>query len=598
MQSYLHMGKTVSDLIVERLHAWGVRTIYGYPGDGINGVLGALEKAGTIQFLQVRHEESAAFMAGAHAKWTGEVGVCMATSGPGAIHLLNGLYDASMDHQPVVAIVGQSARTAMGSDYQQEVDLHSLFKDVAHQYVHECVHPAQARHLIDRAMRIAFAERTVTCVILPNDIQELDAVDPPPHKHNTTLSGVGFHRGVIVPHDYDLNAAADIINAGEKVAILVGAGALDATEEVLQLADRTGGGIAKALLGKAVVPDDLPFVTGSMGLLGTKPSDNMIKKCDTLVMIGTTFPYVEFLPKEGAVKAVQIDIAPKNLALRYPADVALHGDARATLRAMLPYIEKKRDREWRGTIEGWVSDWWKVLKERAMADADPVNPQRVFWELSPRLPDRCILTADSGSVASWWARDLVIRPGIMASLSGNLATMGPAVPYAIAAKVAYPDRCVVASIGDGAMQMLGNNELVTISSRYQQWADPRLVIVVLNNGDLNMVTWEQRVMAGMPKFEVSQDLPKFPYARYAQMLGLGGIEVDQPDALGAAFDQAFAMDRPVIVEVHTDPEVPPLPPHISWDEGNKLMASLIHGDPDRWRMIKQIAKQMWATVSA
>ena len=598
MQSDPTMGKTVSDLIVERLHAWGVRTIYGYPGDGINGVLAALEKAKSIEFVQVRHEESAAFMAGAHAKWTGEVGVCMATSGPGAIHLLNGLYDASMDHQPVVAIVGQSARTALGSDYQQEVDLHSLFKDVAHQYVHDCVHPAQARHLIDRAMRIAFAERTVTCVILPNDIQELDAVDPPPHKHSTTLSGIGFHRGVIVPHDYDLQAAAEIINDGEKVAILVGAGAIDATDEVIELAERTGGGIAKALLGKAAVPDDLPFVTGSMGLLGTKASDDMIKKCDTLVMIGTTFPYVEYLPKEGAVKAVQIDIAPKNLALRYPADVALHGESRATLRALLPLIENKTDRGWREQIEGWVSDWWKVLKERAMADAEPVNPQRVFWELSDRLPDRAILTADSGSVASWWARDLVIRRGMMASLSGNLATMGPAVPYAIAAKLAYPDRCVVASIGDGAMQMLGNNELVTISARWQQWTDPRLVIVVLNNGDLNMVTWEQRTMAGMPKFLASQDLPKFPYARYAQMLGLGGIEVESPDSLGAAFEKAFAMDRPVIVEVHTDPEVPPLPPHISWEQGNKLMASLIHGDPDRWRMIKQIAKQMWATVSA
>ena len=598
MQPDPRMGQTVSDNIVERLHAWGVRTIFGYPGDGINGVMAALDKAGSIRFVQVRHEESAAFMACAHAKFTGEVGVCMATSGPGAIHLLNGLYDAQMDHQPVVAIVGQSARTAIGADYQQEVDLHTLFKDVAHQYVHQCMHPAQARHLIDRAMRIAFAERTVTCVILPNDVQEEGAVDPPPRKHGTTLTGIGFHRGIIVPHDYDLHAAAELLNAGERVAILVGAGALGAQAEVLEAANRLGAGVAKALLGKAVVPDNLPFVTGPIGLLGSKATDQMIKKCDTLFMIGTSFPYVEFLPKEGSVKAVQIDIAPRNLALRFPADVTLHGDTRLTLQQLLPMLDHKASREWREDIEGWVKEWWSVLRERAFASAEPINPQRVFWEMSPRLPDRAILTADSGSCASWWARDLVLREGMMASLSGNLATMGPAVPYAFSAKMAHPDRPVVASIGDGAMQMIGNSELITIAQHFREWTDPRMVIVVLNNGDLNMVTWEQRVMAGSPKYEPSQDLPKFPYARYAQMLGLGGFEVEDPEKLGNIFDQAFALDRPCVVECHVDPEVPPLPPHLTWDEENKLMRALIHGDPHRWRIIKQAAKQMWATVSA
>jgi pyruvate dehydrogenase (quinone) len=585
--------------MIERLHAWGVRTIFGYPGDGINGILTAIDRAkDKLRFVQVRHEESAAFMACAHAKWTGEVGVCLATSGPGAIHLLNGLYDAQMDHQPVVAIVGQSARTALGADYQQEVDLASLFKDVAHHYVHTCVHPAQARHLIDRAMRIAFAERTVTCVIVPVDVQDEDAVETPPHEHGTTHTGIGFHRGVIVPHDYDLQAAANILDAAERPAILVGAGALGATSEVIALAEKLGAGVAKALLGKAVVPDNLPFVTGSIGLLGTKPSDQMMKECDTLLMIGSSFPYAEFLPEEGKVKAVQIDIAPRMLALRYPMDVALHGDAAPTLRLLLSLVAHKQDRAWREKIEGWVADWWEVLRERAMVDADPVNPQRVFWELSPRLPDGAILTADSGSCASWWARDLVIRPGMMASLSGNLATMGPALPYAVAAKLAYPDRPVIAAIGDGAMQMLGNSVLITIADLYRSWADKRMLIVVLNNGDLNMVTWEQRVMAGSPKFPASQDLPKFPYARYAQMLGLAGIEIDQPEQLGPAFDQALALDRPVVIEVHVDPEVPPLPPHITFDQANKLMAALIHGDPHRWRVIKQAAKQMWATVTA
>jgi pyruvate dehydrogenase (quinone) len=593
------MTTTVADLMIHRLHAWGVRLIYGYPGDGINGLMGALERAeGRVRFVQSRHEEEAAFMACAHAKLTGEVGVCMATSGPGAIHLLNGLYDAQMDHAPVVAIVGQAARTAMGADYQQEVDLHSLFKDVAHQYVHDCVHPAQGRHLIDRAVRIALAERTVTCVIVPHDVQEEKAVESPPHKHSMTLTGVGYHRPRIVPAQADLAAAAEILNAGQKVAILVGAGALGAEAEVLAAADALGAGIAKALLGKAVVPDALPNVTGSIGLLGTKATAQMIDDCDTLFMIGSSFPYIEYLPKEGKAKAVQIDISPRMLSLRYPMDVSLQGDARLTLQALLPLLQRKEDRRWREQIEGWVAEWWKVLEQRAMASANPVNPQRVFWELSSRLPDRAILTADSGSGASWWARDLKIRSGMMATLSGNLATMGPAMPYAAAAKFAYPDRPVIATVGDGAMQMIGNSALVTVASHYKEWEDPRFVVIVLNNGDLNMVTWEQRVMAGEPKFEASQDLPHFPYARYAQLVGVDGIEVDHPDQIGTALDRALAADRPTVVEVRVDPEVPPLPPHITSEQAKDFLSALFHGDPNRWRVIKESAKQMWATIKA
>jgi pyruvate dehydrogenase (quinone) len=593
------MAQTVSDLMIQRLYAWGVRTIYGYPGDGINGLMAALERAeGRIRFIQTRHEESAAFMACAHAKFTGEVGVCLATSGPGAIHLLNGLYDAQMDHQPVVAIVGQSARTAMGSDYQQEVDLHSLFKDVAHHYVHDCMHATQARHLIDRAVRIAFAERTVTCVIVPHDVQEEDAVAHPPHEHNVTLSGLGHERAEIVPSDRALDAAAEVLNEGKRVAILVGAGALGAATEVMTIAEALGAGVAKALLGKAVLADNLPYVTGSIGLLGTKATHEMMKACDTLLMIGSSFPYIEYLPEEGQAKAVQIDVSPRMLGLRYPMTVNLHGDAALTLRALLPRLRPKQDRAWREKIEEWVADWWKVLEARAMTDATPINPQRVFWELSPRLPDRTILTADSGSCAAWWARDLKMRPGMIASLSGNLATMGPAIPYAAAAKFAHPDRPVVAAIGDGAMQMLGNSELITIATHYKEWADPRLVVVVLNNGDLNMVTWEQRVMAGMPKFEASQDVPSFPYARYAQLVGLDGIEVDKPEDVGPALDRAFAATRPTVVELHVDPEVAPLPPHITIEQAKNFLASLVHGDPNRWRVVKQSAKQMWASIKA
>jgi pyruvate dehydrogenase (quinone) len=592
------MSETVSDLIVQRLYAWGVRTIYGYPGDGINGVLEGIERAeGRIQFVQVRHEESAAFMACAHAKFTGEVGVCLATSGPGAIHLLNGLYDARMDHQPVVAIVGQQARTALGADYQQEVDLHTLFKDVAHHFCEQCAHPAQARHLVDRAIRIAVAERTVTAIILPNDLQEEDAVETPPRKHGTTNSGIGHAPAVVLPTPDMLDRAARVLNEGKRVAILVGAGARDAADEVVAVADVLGAGVAKALLGKAVLPDALPFVTGSIGLLGTKASDEMMQRCDTLLVVGSGFPYAEWLPKEGKARGVQIDISARMLGLRYPMEVNLHGDARATLTALLPMLVRKTDRGWREQVEDEVARWWRILEARAMEDANPINPQRVFWELSPRLPDGAILTADSGSCAAWWARDLKIRRGMQASLSGNLATMGPAIPYAAAAKVVHSDRPVIATIGDGAMQMIGNNELITIAQRWHEWRDPRLVVVVLDNGDLNMVTWEQRVMVGMPRFATSQTVPAFKYAAYAHMLGLGGIEIGRPDEIAPAIEAALAADRPTILHVHVDPEVPPLPPHITFEEAKHFLHAMLKGDANRWHIINQSAKDIWAGLS-
>ncbi|HET7583885.1 MAG TPA: thiamine pyrophosphate-requiring protein [Gemmatimonadaceae bacterium] len=591
------MARSVSDFIVERMIQWGITRVFGYPGDGINGVMGALNRASDrITFVQARHEELAAFMACAHAKFTGQVGICMATSGPGAIHLLNGLYDAAMDHQPVVAIVGQQATTALGADYQQEVDLISLFKDVAHQYVHMCADPAQARTLIDRAIRIAIAERTVTCVILPNNVQIMDAVPSPPRQHGVTYTGVGYSAPVVVPHDDDLRRAAAILNEGKKVAMLVGAGALGASEEVLQTADLLGAGVAKALLGKAVLPDDLPFVTGSIGLLGTRPSWDLMMHCDTLLMVGSSFPYAEFLPREGQARGVQIDIKPRMLGLRFPMDVNLCGDARVTLQRLIPMLERKRDRSWREDVEDGVREWWSVLEQRAMAGANPINPQRVFWELSPRLPDGCILTCDSGSSANWWARDLKIRRGMMASLSGNLATMGPGVPYAIAAKLAHPHRPVIACVGDGAMQMNGINGLVTIAERWKTWSDPRLVVLVLNNRDLNQVTWEQRVMEGEPKFNASQVLPKFSFSSYASLLGLEGIAMREPDDIAPGWERALAADRPVVVDAYTDPEVPPLPPHITFEEARHFMSSILSGDPRAWRTVKQSARQAAATL--
>ncbi|MDQ2971634.1 MAG: thiamine pyrophosphate-requiring protein [Pseudomonadota bacterium] len=590
------MPANVSDFLLQRLHEWGVQRIYGYPGDGVNGLMGALDRAGDhFKLVRARHEEMCAFMACAHAKFTGQVGVCMATSGPGAIHLLNGLYDAKLDHQPVVAIVGQSPRTAMGGQYQQEVDLMSLFKDVAGDYEQTIMVPAQVRHVVDRALRIAIAERTVTCIIVPGDVQELEAVDPPPRAHGTIHSGLGYRAPHVVPKRDDLNHAADLLNAGHKVAILVGAGALDATDEVIEVADLLGAGVAKALLGKATLPDDLRFVTGSIGLLGTKPSWDMMMGCDTLLMIGSRFPYSEFLPKEGHARGVQIDIDPKMLSIRYPMEINLVGDSAATLRELIPLLRRKEDRGWREGIEKNVAEWWRVLEARAMEPAEPINPERVFWEASPRLPDNCILASDSGSSANWYARDIKIRRGMMASLSGCLATMGPGVPYVIAAKFAFPDRVAVAMVGDGAMQMNGNAELITIGDYWKEWSDPRLVILVLNNRDLNQVTWEERVMMGDPRFDAAQHVPDFPYARYAEMVGLKGIMVNKPEDLGAAWDAAFAADRPCIIEAITDPEVPPLPPHITFKQAVAFSESMLKGDSGTAGMIKESAREMLAT---
>jgi len=586
------MAMTVADQLLERLREWGVHRIYGYPGDGINAILGALDAAGNDpELIQVRHEEMAAFMACAHAKFTGQLGVCMATSGPGAIHLLNGLYDAKLDHQPVLAIVGQQAATALGGHYQQEVDLISLFKDVASEYVTMITHPQQLPMAVDRAVRIAAAERSVTCLILPNDVQEEEAEPRPPHEFKMVPGSVGFSWPRVVPPDAELQRAAAILNEGGRVAILAGQGARSAADELIELADVLGAGVAKALLGKDVLPDDLPFVTGSIGLLGTRPSYDLMMECDTLLMIGSSLPYSQFLPEYGQAKAVQIDIDARMIGIRYPMDVNLVGDAKETLRALLPLIRRKADRGWREKIEENIAEWWKLVESRAMSDADPVNPQRLFWELSPRLPDHAILTSDSGSAANWYARDVKMRSGMRGSLSGTLATMGAGVPYAIAAKFAHPDRVAVALVGDGAMQMNGMAELLTIEKYWRRWSDPRLVILVLHNNDLNQVTWEMRAMEGNPKFEASQDIPDFDYARFAEMAGLVGIRVDKPDQVAPAWERAFSADRPVVIDAIVDPDVPPLPPHIEFKQAKAMVKAVLHNDPDGKGIVRQAAKQ-------
>ena len=586
--------KTVSDFLIERLKAWGVARIYGYPGDGINGVMGALSRAGdTIRLIQPRHEEAAAFMACGHAKFTDEVGVCLGTSGPGAIHLLTGLYDAKADHQPIVAICGQKPRRALGGEFQQEVDLLSLFKDVAHEYVEMVTVPAQLRHVVDRAFRIALAHRVPTCIILPSDVQELKAKEPP-HEHGTVHSGLGYSAPIVIPGADDLVRAAEVLNSGKRVAVLIGAGARHAGDEVVRVADRLGAGIAKALLGKPALPDTMPYVTGGIGMLGTRPSYEMMRDCDTLLMVGSGFPYAEFLPEEGHARGVQIDIDPRMLSLRYPMEVNLVGDAAPTLRALLPLLQQNEDDRWRRTIERNVAEWWQTLEKRAMQDGEPINPQRVFWDLSPRLPENVLLSCDTGTSVHWYSRGLKLRAGVLAAHSGGLASMGAAMPYAIAAKFAYPDRPAMAFVGDGAMQMNGLNELITVAKYWQQWKDPRFIVFVLNNRDLNMVTWEQRVLEGDPKFPASQDLPDFSYAAYAHLLGFDGFVIDEARKIVPTLESALATRRPAVVEIVADPNIPPLPPHTTAKQAKDYLLALMKGDPDAMKIIRASAKQLFA----
>jgi pyruvate dehydrogenase (quinone) len=587
------MAKTVGDFVLERLAVWGVRRVFGYPGDGINGITTALARQDAIDFIQVRHEEEAAFMASGHAKLTAEVGVCLATSGPGAIHLLNGLYDAKLDRKPVVAIVGQSTRMALGGHFQQEVDLMSLFKDVASDFIQVCTTPEQARHLIDRAMRIAKAQRTVTAVIFPNDIQEMKAAEPT-GGHGSIHTGADFREPIVTPNAMDLHSAAEILNNREKIAVLVGAGAWNAPDAVIAVVEKLQAGFAKALLAKAVLPDDLPMSTGQIGLLGTKPSWELMKGCDALLMIGTTFPYSEFLPNEGQAKCVQIDIDPTMLSLRYPADVALAGDAGATLRALLPLLKQKQRSSWREIIEKNVAAMWEEEERKAHIDGKPLNPELFFWELTERLPPDAIITVDTGMSTTFFARAVKVKRGIKTAISGTLASMGPAVSFALAAKFAFPDRPAIAFVGDGAMQMLGMNGLITAAKYYRRWSDPRLIIAVLNNRDLNMVSWELRALGGSPKVPATQDLPDIDYAALGELLGLKGLTVAGPGDVASVWDEALSTDRPVLIDVKADPNVVALPPHASFEQTKNLFLALARGDSDRNEILSQLFKQLAA----
>ncbi len=584
------MSQTVADHVLARLREWGVDTVFGYAGDGINGLLAAWGRAENEPgFIQVRHEEMAAFAAVGYAKFSGRVGVCAATSGPGAIHLLNGLYDAKLDHVPVVAIVGQTNRSAMGGGYQQEVDLLSLFKDVASEYVQMVTVPEQLPNVLDRAIRTAVSQRAPTAIILPADVQELPYA-PPGHAFKMVPSSLGIDVPKPVADDEAIARAAEVLNSGEKVAILIGQGARNARQEVIEVADVLGAGVAKALLGKDVLPDDLPFVTGSIGLLGTRPSYQMMRDCDTLLTVGSSFPYTQFMPEFGQARAVQIDLDGRFIGMRYPYEVNLVGDAAATLRALLPRLRRRTDRSWRESIEKSVDRWWSTMEAEAMVEGDPINPMRLFWELSSRLPEDVMVAADSGSCANWYARHLRFHGDMRGSLSGTLATMGPAVPYAIGAKFANPGRPAIAFAGDGAMQMNGINELITIKRYWPTWTDPRLIVAVLHNNDLNQVTWEMRAMEGAPKFEESQQLPDVDYAAFAAGLGLACETITDPAELAPAWTRALAADRPTLLDVHCDPDFPPIPPHATVDQMKDAAFALIKGDADRWEVLKQGVK--------
>jgi pyruvate dehydrogenase (quinone) len=571
----------VAVYMLQRLREWGIHRIYGYPGDGINGFLGAFEEVDEDPFFtQTRHEEMAAFMACAHAKFTGQIGACIATSGPGAIHLANGLYDAKLDHQPVIAIVGQQKRMSVGAHYQQEIDLQSFFKDIGG-FVSTVMEEHSAQHVLDRAIKSALTERRPAVVIVPEDVQESEWQEPP-RMHGATYTSATWSQPHMTPDEDLLRKAADILNAGEKVAMLIGQGARDAADEVVEVADTLGAGIAKALLGKDVIPDDLPIVTGGIGLLGTEASNKMIEGCDTLLMVGTSFPYSEWLPKPGQARCVEIDIDGSLIGVRYPNDVSLVGDSKDTLRALMPMLQRKEDRSWQDKIKLEIDAWWRVLDDRAHQKGDPVNPELVFHELNKRLPDDTVMTSDSGSATNWWARHVVMRGTMRGSLSGTLATMVPGVPYAISAKFAMPERPVIAFTGDGAFEMLGMNELITVKRYADQLLakNKTLIFAVLVNRDLNQVSFEQRAQAGDPKNPYTQTIPYVPAADFARLFGFEGIRVDKPEDVGPAWERAFAADGPVVLEFVTDPQIVALPPHVRTTQMKKTAKALASGDED------------------
>jgi pyruvate dehydrogenase (quinone) len=567
------MAQTAADILIDVLQEWGVDTVFGLPGDGINGIMESLrQRHETVRFIQVRHEEASAFMACAYAKFTGRLGVCLATSGPGGLHLLNGLYDAKLDGQPVLAITGMPYHDLIGTRTQQDVELDKVFADVA-EYSVRIMGPTHVENVAHLACRTALLRRGVSHITFPVDLQEREIKAERSKRNIPGHTSDVLSLSARLPHEGDLAQAADILNAGKRVAILAGRGALGAGAELEQVADTIGAPIVKALLGKAAVPDDSPFTTGTIGLLGTRPSQEAIEECDTLLMVGTSFPYIEFLPKPGKARGVQIEIDPTRIGLRYPVEVGLVGDSRRTLQALLPMLQRHDDRRFLEKAQAGMREWWQLVEERGSRPDVPMKPEVVAWELGKRLRDDAIVVSDSGTIATWWARHIPVKRGQMYSLSGTLASMANALPYAMAAQVAYPDRQVVAFVGDGGFSMLMAEFVNCVKYRLP------IKVVVVKNNSLGMIKWEQMVFLGNPEYGC--ELQQIDFAAFARACGAVGLSTDKPDQCGSLLDEALATDGPVLLEAVVDPYTPPMPPKVTADQASKFAESLAKGQPNR-----------------
>jgi pyruvate dehydrogenase (quinone)/pyruvate oxidase len=566
------MATTAADVLIDTIRDWGVEVIFGLPGDGINGLMEALRKRqDSIRFVHVRHEEAAAFMACGYAKVTGKLGVCLATSGPGGVHLLNGLYDAKLDGQPVLAITGMAFHDLINTHTQQDVELDKLFEDVA-VYNNRIMGKAHVEPVADLACRTALTYRGVSHITFPSDLQEEES-GPRTPRNIPGHSSDALARGGGLPNPDGLQRAADILNAGKKIVILAGRGALGATDELELLAETLGAPIVKPLLGKAAVPDDSPYTTGGIGLLGTKPSQDALEQCDTLLMVGTSFPYIEFYPKPGQARGIQIEIDPARIGLRYPVEVGLVGDSRRTLQALLPLLIRHDDRSFLSAAQDGMRDWWALMEERSTRQASPMKPQTIAWELGKRLRDDAIVISDSGTIATWSARQIPIRRGQMYTLSGNLATMANGFPYAIAAQIAYPERQCIAFVGDGGFSMLMAELSTCVKYKLP------LKIVVVKNNTLGQIKWEQMVFLGNPEFGV--ELEPIDHVKLAEACGATGFSVQDSADCGRVLDQALATPGPVVIEAVVDPLEPPMPASITREQATHFAESLLRGEPNR-----------------
>ena len=570
---------TGAEVLVERLIDWGVEVVFGLPGDGINGIMEALRKRQKeIRFIQVRHEESAAFMACGYAKYTGRLGVCLATSGPGGIHLLNGLYDAKLDKQPVLAITGLQFHDLIGTHTQQDVALDKLFMDVC-VYDERIMGPNHVENVTDLACRTALAYKGVSHITMPVDFQEQEVKslrrskrNVPHHTSNT------YTRMPQLPPSPDLERAADLLNRGKKVTILAGRGAIGAREELEQIAEMLGAPIVKALLGRCAVPDDSPYTTGTIGLLGTKPSQEAMEDCDTLLIVGSAFPYIEFLPKPDQAKGVQIDFDPKQIGLRFPVEVGLVGDSRQTLQALVPLPKPKSDKRFLQQAQAGMKDWWELMEKRATRRDKPMKPQVVAWELGKRLRNDAIVSCDSGTIATWWARQIRVKEGQMHSLSGNLATMAPGLPYTIAAQIAFPERQCIAFVGDGGFSMLMADFVTAV--KYQL----PIKVVIIKNNDLGQIKWEQMVFLGNPEYGI--DLHPIDFAAFAHACGGVGFSVDDPANCGTAIEEFLNAPGPAVLQAVVDPLEPPLPPKVTAEQALHFAESLARGEPDGGKIMR------------